>query len=108
MKRAAWFIVSELLLVLTVVLVFSNWQGTSGFSLAWPVSASKVSINGAEQGGRVLLAFITAILTVLTFFLGLVRLFARDTRPKVAPAMTVVKPPVTPPARPGPGDSAQL
>ena len=107
MKRAAWFIVSELLLVLTIVLVFSNWKGTSGFSLAWPVSSSTVSINGSEQGGRVLLAFISAILTVVTFFLGLIRLFGREKKVTIAPAPTTV-PPVTAAGRPGPDDSDQL
>ena len=102
MKRAAWFIVSELLLVLTIVLVFSNWNGTSGFSLSWPASSSTVSITGGEQGSRVLLAFISAILTVLTFVLGIIRLFQRDKKnvPPAAPK------PAPPPASTAPGSQA--
>jgi hypothetical protein len=88
MKTAAWFIVSELLLVLTIVLIFSNWQGSVNFTYAWPLSGSALSITGAEHGGRVLLAFCTAILTLATFVVGIIRLFKPSGKSSSFPAAT--------------------
>ena len=80
MKTAAWFIISELLLILTIVLVFSHWQGNVNFSFSWPLSGSTLSITGGAQGGRVFLALASAILTVATFVAGLIRLFKRSVK----------------------------
>ncbi len=77
MKTAAWFIISELLLVLMIALVFSNWKGSVNFAFAWPLSGSTLNISGGAQGGRVLLAFACAILTIVAFFAGLIRLIKR-------------------------------
>lgn len=74
MKTAAWFIISELLLILMIALVFSKWQGSVNFSFAWPLSGCTFNITGGAQGGRVLLAFASAILTIATFVAGVIRL----------------------------------
>jgi hypothetical protein len=94
MRSAAWFIVSELLLVLVIVLVFSNWHGTAGFSLGWPMTSSSLTINGEAHGARILLAFVSAILTIATFILGLVKLF--QPRKAAVPPPPKSVPPATP------------
>lgn len=101
MKRAAWFIVSELLMLLTIVLVFSNWHGNVGFNLGWPLNACSVTINGNAQGARILLAFLTALLTITTFLVALIRLFARakaDASGPKRPSATSAPPPSTTPS----------
>ncbi len=77
MKTAAWFIISELLLVLMIGLVFSNWHGSVNFAFAWPLTGCTLNITGAAQGGRVLLAFASGILAIAAFGAGLIRLIRR-------------------------------
>ena len=93
MKTAAWFIVSELLLVLTIVLIFSNWQGSVNLSFSSSLSGSAFTITGGAHGGRVLLAIASALLTVATFIVGLVRL-VRSPRPRPIASTAL---PATPP-----------
>jgi hypothetical protein len=93
MKTAAWFIISELLLLLMIGLVFSNWHGSVNFAFAWPLSGCTLNITGGAQGGQVLLAFASAILTLATFITGLVRLVkgpskARATSASATPGRT--------------------
>ncbi len=93
MKTAAWFIISELLLVLMIGLVFSNWKGSVNFSFAWPLSGCTLNISGGAQGGRVLLALGSAVLTVATFIAGLIRLVKgrRQTAPSSTAASSGAK-----------------
>ena len=77
MKSAWWFAISELLLVLVLVLIFSGWQGNTSFALGWPASSCTINITGGTTGGRVLLAFVFLLLTVGTFVAGLARSIRR-------------------------------
>lgn len=75
-------IVSILCFAAGIAVIFAFCTGTSGLSVAFPMSASSlhfnVTTNGPAALGGAALTFIGALLLVITWLVAIVGLFHRD------------------------------
>ncbi len=84
MKTAWLLITSELLLLLTIVCVFSNWQGSVNLQAGDSVASFALSITGGAKGGWIVLAILCLMAALVTFVAGLVRTIKAPQTPAAA------------------------
>ena len=77
MKASTFLLISEVLLILAIVLVFSGFHGSTGFNLGWPLSQFEFKIIGEAHGGAVALTFACLLVATVTFVAGVVAMLKK-------------------------------
>jgi hypothetical protein len=72
MKNVTFLLVSEALLILFLVLLFSGWKGSVGFNAGWPLSQFSMTISGGASGAMVAGALLSLVLSSVTLVAGLI------------------------------------
>jgi hypothetical protein len=80
MKSSVLLAVSDVLLVLVAVFLFSDWKGSVSFSFGSPVSGWTFNIMGGARGVWVLFALFSLLLAAVLFVAGVAGILRNTTR----------------------------
>ncbi len=95
MRTDRWLIASLVLLVSGVWSLLEWCHGTMGLSFAYPLAATKLSIDITSTGGIVLVGIPLVIFGLLLMLIALLAALFAQFRPPVRPSKPVVPAPST-------------